>query len=155
MPKKSNQQMAGQVLHDLFREVFELQASLSAIMDKVHERAGLSTSQHKIIRALSNLGPATVPDLAAALGVTRQFVQTVCNNLKASGFLEFKENPRHKRSRLLALTDAGRIAFQQARQKENEIIEKALPAIQPGKAEDAGRLLKSIRKAVQESGFKP
>jgi DNA-binding MarR family transcriptional regulator len=150
MAKKTNRQATGRELHDLFREVFELQATLSGVMDKVHEQAGLSTSQLKIIRALSDLGPTTVPDLAAVFGVTRQFIQTVCNGLQAREFLEFRENPRHKRSKLVALTEPGRIAFQQARQKEEEIIEKSLPAMHPGKAKEACKLLESIRKAVQK-----
>jgi DNA-binding MarR family transcriptional regulator len=75
--------------------------------------------------------------------------------LHGRGFLEFRDNPRHKRSKLVALTESGRSAFQQARQKENEIIEKALPAIHPGKAKEAGRLLESIRKAVQGSKLEP
>ena len=142
--------MAKKELHDLFREVFKLQATLSAIMDKVHDQAGLSTSQHKIIRALNHIGKATVPDIAAELGVTRQFVQTVCNDLLTCGFIKFADNPRHKRSKLAELTEPGRIALQQARQKENKIIEEVLPAIHPAKAKEAGNLLELIRKAVQK-----
>ena len=150
MAEKTIKHTAGKELHDLFREVFELHAALSSIMDKVHEQAGLSTSQHKIMRTLSHLGPATVPDLAALLGVSRQFVQTVCNDLLSRGFLEFTDNPRHKRSKLAILTEPGRIAFRQARQKEDTIIEEALPAIDPGKAAEACELLEGIRKAVQK-----
>ena len=84
-----------------------------------------------------------------------QFVQTVCNDLITRGFVKFVDNPRHKRSKLAKLTEPARIAFQQARQKENEIIEEALPAIHPVKAKEAGKLLESIRKAVQKSPFEP
>ncbi len=102
------------------------------------------------MRALSHIGPATVPDMAAVLGVSRQFVQTVCNDMLSRGFIEFTDNPRHKRSKLAALTESGRIAFRQARQKENEIIEKALPQIDPDKATEACKLLEFVRKAVQK-----
>ena len=68
------------------------------------------------------------------MGVSRQFVQTVCNDMLSRGFIEFTDNPRHKRSKLAALTESGRIAFRQARQKENEIIEQALPGIDSGTA---------------------
>lgn len=155
MAEKNIKRTAGKEFHDLFREVFELQAVLSNIMDKVHEQAGLSTSQLKIMRALSNIGPGTVPDIAAVLGVSRQFVQTVCNDLLSSGFLEFTDNPRHKRSKLASLTEPGRSAFSQARQKENEIIEKALPNIDPGKATEACELLGYIRKTVQKIPDEP
>ena len=79
--------------HDLFREVFKLQAALSNVMDRVHEHAGLSTSQNKIMRTLQEISPATVPDLAVRLNVSRQFVQTVCNHLSAMALVEFTENP--------------------------------------------------------------
>ena len=115
-----------------------------------YTQEGLSTSRHKIIGSLNHIGPATVPDMAALLGVSRQFVQTVCNDLHSSGFLEFTDNPRHKRSKLAALTEPGRIAFRQARQKENEIIEKALPQIDPDKATEACKLLECARKVVQK-----
>lgn len=153
MAKKRIQQATGKEIHDLFREVFELQAALSHIMDKVHEQAGMSTGQHKIIRALNHIGPATVPDIAAALGVTRQNVQTVCNNLIARGFIKFTDNPRHKRSKLAELTESGRIAFQQARQKEDEIIAEALPAVHAVRVKEAGKILESIRQAVQKGQF--
>ena len=150
MEQKTVKHKTGKALHDLFREVFKLHTALFEIMDRVHEQAGLSTSQHKIMSALSNIGPGTVPDIAAALGVSRQFVQTVCNDLLSRGFLEFTDNPRHKRSKLAALTEPGRSAFRQARQKENEIIERALPNIDPGKATEACELLGNIRKTVQK-----
>ena len=150
MEKKNTKQTAGKELHDLFREVFELHAALSKVMDKVHELAGLSTSQHKIMRTLGHFGSATVPDMAAFLGVSRQFVQTVCNHLHTRGFIEFKDNPRHKRSKLAVITESGRIAFRQARQKENKIIANALPEIDPHMATEACELLKCVREAVQK-----
>ncbi len=150
MEGKTGDHKAGKALHDLFREVFELHAALSAIMDTVHEQAGLNTSQHKIMRSLSHIGPATVPDIAAVLGVSRQFVQTVCNNLLSCEFIEFAANPRHKRSKLAVLTERGRNAFRQARKNENRIIEQALPGIDPVKATEACKLLESIRTAVQK-----
>ena len=148
MIKKNMKPAKGQVLHDLFREIFELQSALARVMDTVHEKTGLSTSQHKIIRTLNHLGPATVPDMAALLGVSRQFVQTVCNNMYSIGLIEFKDNPRHKRSKLVLLTEPGRIAFRKARQKENMIIEHALPNIEQRQAKEAYDLLKRIREIV-------
>ncbi len=150
MIEKAAQHDSGQALHDLFREVFALQAALSAIMDKVHEQAGLNTSRHKIMRILIQMEPATVPDMGAILGVSRQFVQTVCNDLLARGFIEFTENPRHKRSKFVELTETGRIAFRKARQKENQIIEQALPEIDPERVTETRELLKCIRIALIE-----
>jgi len=82
--------------------------------------------------------------------VSRQFVQTVCNDLLSQKFIEFKGNPRHKRSKLVVLTESGGVAFQQARNNENKIIEQALPEIDPGKAKKACEFLEYVRAAVQK-----
>ena len=150
MASEQSKAEPGKQFHDLFREVFKLHAALSAVMDGVHEQAGMSTAQHKIIRTLEEMGPVTVPEMAAQLGVSRQFVQTVCNRLFAMELLEFEDNPRHKRSRLVLLTDKGRAAYQQARQNENQTIEKSLKGIDAQKALEAYKLLKQIRRAVQK-----
>lgn len=149
MAKDSTKQTKGYVLHELFREVFALQAALSGVMDGVHEKTGLSTSQRKIMNMLDRMEAVTVPEMAARLGVSRQFIQTVCNDLLSRGFLSFADNPRHKRSKLAALTDDGRAVFRSSQQKENMIIEQALPDIDLSRAKDAHALLQRIRKEVQ------
>jgi len=148
MAASANKNRAGQAIHDLFREVFALHATLAATMDAVHQQAGLGTSQHRIMRALDRMAPATVPELAAALHVSRQFVQTVCNELLARGYVAFKQNPRHKRSKLAVLTTSGRSAFRQSRDRENRIIQQALPDIEPERVQAARGLLESIRKSL-------
>jgi DNA-binding MarR family transcriptional regulator len=138
----------GRALHDLFRELFALHAALSKVMDTVHAQAGLSTAQLKVAGILEDLGPATVPDMAARLEVSRQSVQTVCNGLLDLGLLEFKDNPRHKRSRLAALTAAGRTAYQETRRREEEIIRQSFPGIGAADAIAAGELLKRLRRCL-------
>lgn len=149
MGDRTQHHLAGEAIHGLFREVFKLQAVLSKIMDEVHQKAGLSTSQRNVMRLLRDSGPATVPDLAAQLGVSRQFVQTVCNDMLRLGFSEFTENPRHKRSKLVSLTDRGDTAYQKARLAEHSIIEQTLPEIAIEEAVDACDLLERIRTAVE------
>ena len=150
MGDTSRRYAGGREIHDLFREIFMTHAALTRIMDRVHEQAGLSTSQHKIMRCLIGSGPATVPDMAAALGVSRQFVQTVCNHLASRGSIEFTPNPRHKRSKLVAATEAGRAAFRQARDREDAIIANALPTMDAEKVTDACQLMGAVRAALAQ-----
>jgi DNA-binding MarR family transcriptional regulator len=138
----------GRILHELFKEVFALHAALASVMDKVHELSGLTTPQRKIMNTVSLQETATVPDIAAQLGVSRQFVQTVCNKLVSFGYLEFRENPRHKRSRLASLTQAGYAGLKSAQEKENELIVQAILDIDYEKAQDARELLDAIRKSL-------
>lgn len=145
---KLKSRASGDDLHELFHEVFLLHAALSAVMDEVHEQAGLRTSQCKVADVLERAGPASVPEVAARLGVSRQFVQTVCNEFEESGLIEFKDSPRHKRSKLVALTEKGRRTLARAWRSEAAIIEKALPEIDAKTTSEATTLLATIRKKL-------
>ena len=59
------------------------------------------------LRSLRIDGPQTVPQLARARPVARQYVQTMANALAAEGLIEFVDNPAHRRSRLMRLTPKG------------------------------------------------
>ena len=140
---------AGEQLHDLFHEVFALHDALSEVMDEVHERAGLRTAQCRIADAFERLGPAPVPEVDASLGVSRQFVQTVCNELEAMGLVQFNDSPRHKRSKLVSLTEKGRRTIDRAGKAEAAIIERALPDVDAAKVTDATALLHRISGRVR------
>ncbi|QLA17371.1 MarR family winged helix-turn-helix transcriptional regulator [Desulfolutivibrio sulfoxidireducens] len=138
----------GERLHDLFREVFALRDVLALGMDAVHELAGLRTPQVRTVGLLDRLGGATVPDMAAALGLSRQGVQVVCNELRDMGLVAFVDNPRHKRSKRAVLTDAGRNRLQSVRQNEARTIEALLPDVDGIAVSDALSLLRNIRAAL-------
>ena len=139
----------GAALHDLFREVFHLQAILAEAMDAVHEQSGMRTSHKRVAEVVDRQKKATVPDVAAELNVSRQFVQTVCNELNAQGLLEFKTNPRHKRSKLAELSDTGRTALYTSREQENKIIEELLPGLDAGAIGQAAALLRRLRERME------
>ena len=138
----------GEMVHDLFREVFRLHSVLAAITDTVHEQAGLGTPQRRVMRVLDRHGPATIPHIAARLGVSRQFVRTVCNKLIADGSLEAVDNPLHKRSMLIQLSGAGAEIFSRAKEDEHRIIEQAMPEIESGEVVQAAELLSRIREKI-------
>lgn len=61
-----------------------------------------------LMRQLAEHGPMTVPQIAALRGVTRQRIQQIVDELVADGSVALVDNPRHARSKLVALTDTGR-----------------------------------------------
>ncbi|GAB6145615.1 hypothetical protein JCM12294_30530 [Desulfocicer niacini] len=147
-PEKNTGESRGQVVHDLFREVFQLHGVLSSITDTVHEQAGLGTPQRRIMHVLDRYGPATIPHIALRLEVSRQFIRTVCNKMIADGFLESEENPFHKKSMLIRMSEFGAVTFRQSEEKEHQIIEQALPGIDFKEVSQAVRLLKRIREQI-------
>ena len=147
---KSSRAAGGQELHDFFQEVFKLQHLLSQIMDTVHEQSGLSTPKRRLAETLEEGDEMTVPGAAAKLGVSRQFVQTQCNEMAALGLLSFVDNPRHKRSKLISLTRRGRDRLNRAKRIEAEIIEQSMPPVDAKAVLEATSLAAALREWLME-----
>ena len=64
-----------------------------------------------LMRSLAEGGPQTVPAIARARPVSRQYIQKLADELAAEGLVEFVDNPGHKRSKLVRLTQAGRTRY--------------------------------------------
>ena len=59
------------------------------------------------MRSLALLGPLTVPQIAQMRPTSRQRMQRLADELAAEGLVEFIDNPRHRRSKLVRLTPKG------------------------------------------------
>src|SRR5215218_4220927 len=77
----------------------------------VGQRTGLITSwgggAFGFMRSLALLGPLTVPHIAQMRPTSRQRMQRLADELAAEGLVEFIDNPRHRRSKLVRLTPKG------------------------------------------------
>src|SRR5499426_508480 len=75
------------------------------------QKAGLITSwgggAFGFMRSLALLGPLTVPQIAQMRPTSRQRMQRLADELAAQEFVEFIDNPRHRRSKLVQLTPKG------------------------------------------------
>ena len=59
------------------------------------------------MRSLAMLGPLTVPQIAEMRPTSRQRMQRLADELAAHGLVEFIDNPKHRRSKLVQLTRKG------------------------------------------------
>jgi DNA-binding MarR family transcriptional regulator len=59
------------------------------------------------MRSLALVGPLTVPQIAQMRPTSRQRMQRLADELAAEGVVEFIDNPRHRRSKLVCLTRKG------------------------------------------------
>jgi DNA-binding MarR family transcriptional regulator len=75
------------------------------------QRTGLITSwgggAFGFLRSLALLGPLTVPQIAEMRPTSRQRMQRLADELAAEGLVEFIDNPKHQRSKLVRLTPKG------------------------------------------------
>lgn len=101
---------------DLVRAIFRLNGLLLADGDRMAEGVGLTSARWKVIGvvALTSAG-VTVPGIARALGQSRQAVQRITDVMQTDGLIRYQENPRHKRSSLVQLTDHGQQVYNELR----------------------------------------
>ena len=105
MPK-SIQSAVAKTLTELILEVFRLNGRLVASGDQLTRKFGQSSSKWQVLGALEQ-GPLTVVRIADFMGLTRQSVQRTADLLVGRGLCRFEENPHHRRSKLVSLTEKG------------------------------------------------
>lgn len=109
----------GKLLTDIVLEIFKLNGFLILEGDQLTKELGLSSARWKVLGALSgSKNPITVPDIARTMGLTRQAVQRLANEMIKDGLLYSQVNPCHKRAKLLALTEKGKEFFEKLEQKQ-------------------------------------
>lgn len=73
--------------------------------EQIAARIGQTHARRMVLQSATS--GATVPDIAGQLGLQRQSVQRVADRLVKEGLARYQDNPRHRRSKLLVLTEAG------------------------------------------------
>lgn len=92
--------------------------AMSAAGDDLVADLGLSTARAQLLDALAAGGPRSVSQIARGLGLTRQAVQRVADDLVVSGLAVYSRNPDHARAQLLNMTEPGRAAQVQAARRK-------------------------------------
>ena len=97
---------------DLVLTLFRLNGLLIAEGDAMTKELGLTHARWKVIGAiaLSSAG-LTVPGIARVLGQSRQAVQRITDVMVADGILIYTDNPKHKRSALVTLSEKGQHTY--------------------------------------------
>ena len=110
--------MKGPVVNDRREAIAELILDVAQCFFRIRalgQNSGLITSwgggAFGFLRSLALLGPLTVPQIAEMRPTSRQRMQRLADELAAEGLVEFAENPRHRRSKLVQLTPKGDVHY--------------------------------------------
>lgn len=114
--------MKDEHLHQLVWMSRPLMQAAEACVEAGLDGTNLTVRMRAVLEILYRHQGQTVPDLAAKLEIKRQYVQVMCNECLASGFVEQTPNPRHKRSPVLVLTDPGRNLIEEILSKELKLM---------------------------------
>lgn len=137
----------------LFRETVSLFHRMGAAAEAVHRERRIRGGERGILLSLHRHGPQTVPQLARARPVSRQHIQAHVTPLAAKGLVEFRTNPVHRKSHLVALTEKGRALIEEIDRTEKRLL-SALPLrVAPGEIEEAASLLRAVRVALESEDW--
>lgn len=118
---------------------------LKLVAEQVHHQGEMSGGRRAILRMLDEIGAQTVPQISRARAVSRQHVQALINELAEEGYLEFAENPAHKRSPFVQLTQQGKQAVDAMNRREQKLHMKMHTEVPDAELLAAARTLRAIR----------
>src|SRR3982074_2839381 len=106
---------AGQALTELILAIFRLNGRLLVAGDRLVADLDLPSARWQGLGAIALAEtPQPVAWLARNMGLNRQGVQRIVNEMRDEGLLELQPNPHHRRAHLVVLTKRGKEAFEAA-----------------------------------------
>lgn len=137
-------------LNELSLESFRVASRLNQSADKLARELGLSSARWQVLNALELAGkPLTVAAIARLMGLKRQSVQRTADALVQQGFLDFRDNPAHRRARLAVLTERS-VATLQALSQRRQVWAAGLNGEIPvAELQQATRTLITLRKLLE------
>ena len=115
MEYKGKRTPIGDALTGTILDVFRLNSLLETAGDRLIAGLGLTSARWQVLGAVEAAArPQPVAWLARDMGVHRQNVQRIINDLHKQGLVALQANPHHRRAQLVVLTDKGKQAFDAA-----------------------------------------
>jgi len=140
----------GERFTELVLEIFKLNGLLLAEGDRIAGEFGLSSARWKVLGALAINGhPMTVAQVGRHMGLARQSVQRIANDMAESGHFTWVDNPSDKRAMLLKLTAKGKRVY---RQLESDQAPWANEAANGMSSEELNSALNVIRRLNDHFG---
>ena len=103
----------GEAIADLMLEVALFFFRMRAAGQKTGLITNWGAGAFGFMRSLAWIGPLTVPQIAKMRPTSRQRMQRLADELAADGLVEFIDNPRHRRSKLVRLTRKGNARYRE------------------------------------------
>jgi DNA-binding MarR family transcriptional regulator len=97
---------AGEVLTDLILTTFRLNGRLLDAAQEMAGNGGITAAWWQVLGGILDQ-PRSVAQIGRLMGMSRQGVQRVADLLVARQLAEYRQNPAHRRAKLLACTEAG------------------------------------------------
>jgi DNA-binding MarR family transcriptional regulator len=143
-----------EALTALILEVFRLNGRLISAGDRLVFDLKLTSARWQVLGAAA-LAPSPQPVawLARSMGLHRQGVQRIVNELVAEGIVVLEENPHHRRAKLVRLTKKGEGLFEAASRRQKPWAKRVAKGLPPKTIAAAHDLLKTLRERLERAEF--
>ncbi|TGE01113.1 MarR family winged helix-turn-helix transcriptional regulator [Methylobacterium nonmethylotrophicum] len=130
-------------------EVFRLNGDLLEAGDTLVEDLGLTSARWQVLGAV-DLAPAPLPvaHIARNMGLARQSVQRLVDDMLAEGLVRLAPNPHHRRAALVAMTPRGEAAYREAMARKDLLADALAEGLAPEALEAAGALLRVLQQRI-------
>jgi len=136
---------------DLVLETFRLNGRLLVAGDALVADVGLTSARWQVLGAIAlSAMPLTVASIARNMGLTRQAVQRLVNEMERDGLVRFGTNPHHQRSKLVLLTPRGRAAYDAAMKRQGPWARGLVAGLSTKQIEAATATLRAIRMRLDD-----
>jgi DNA-binding MarR family transcriptional regulator len=114
-----NKTPASNALTDLIRTVIRMNATVQKSGTRMMKGTGITTARWQTLSELFAIEQrVTVSELSRHMGLTRQAVQRLADDMASDGLVEFVKNPGDARAMHLLLTEAGKATYHNAQEYE-------------------------------------
>lgn len=110
---------AGKVISELILDIFRLNGLLLAKGNLLVEDLGLTSARWQVLGAIAlSQNPETVASLSRKMGLARQSVQRLVNEMIEEGLVESRENPNDSRAGLISMKSNGKSRYDAALRRQ-------------------------------------
>jgi len=134
---------------ELIVAVFRANGALIAAGDDLARPAGLTSARWQVLGVVDTEA-RTVADVARLMGLRRQSVQQTADALVREGLAEYRDNPRHRRAKLIAPTPAGLRALAEVERRHAAWADALAARLDPAPVDAARVLLDTLSAAIEQ-----
>jgi DNA-binding MarR family transcriptional regulator len=142
---------AGAEFTELVVAVFRLNGALTAAGEELTAPVGQSSARWRVLAAVDD-APLTVAQIARRWGLARQSVQRVADELADEGLVEYRDNPDHRRAKLVRLATRGRSVLRTIQEAQRAWSDALGSSIGKNDLRTANDALTRVMDAVSRGG---
>jgi len=143
--------LAKDTVTQLILETFRLNGCLLMAGDALVADVGLTSARWQVLGAIA-LSPIPLPvaHIARNMGLTRQAVQRLTNEMERDGLVRYAPNPHHQRAKLVLLTPRGKSAYDAAMKRQRPWAISLANGLSIKRIEAATAMLRTIRQRLED-----